>query len=120
VQHLGLRQLEWLFFTSHNHRHDQHPFLMYYPMISTQDLPEPFRAFLGALLSILKNFPVEPSEFKPKLEFDTIERRETPDLEPGDDIEDEGILWQLSIGSHPLPAYFVFNLHPIIRTKESM
>ncbi|KAJ8597732.1 hypothetical protein M405DRAFT_876813, partial [Rhizopogon salebrosus TDB-379] len=84
----------------------------------TQDLPEPFRAFLGALLSILKSFPVGPSEFKPKLEFDTIERRGTPDLEPGDDLEDEGILWQLSIGSHSLPAHFVFNLHGVTQLLE--
>jgi hypothetical protein len=55
-----------------------------------------------------QNFPVGPSEFKPKLEFNTIELRGTPDLEPGDDIEDGGIFWQLSIGSRPLPAYFTF------------
>jgi hypothetical protein len=96
AQCLGIRELEWLFITSHNHwivcrlvRHDQHPFLAYSPTISIEDSSEPFRAFLGAILSVLKDVPVEPSIFSPNLEFDPIEEKEIPGPLLEDDIGDQ-------------------------------
>ncbi|KAH9179316.1 hypothetical protein EDB89DRAFT_2063410 [Lactarius sanguifluus] len=47
--HLGLREMEWLFLT-------------------IKDSSEPFRAFLGAILSVLDGAPVQASEFNPILE----------------------------------------------------
>ena len=53
-------------------RDDEHPFLAYSPMISIDNSSEPFRALLGAILSIVKKVPVEPTEFNPNIELDTI------------------------------------------------
>jgi hypothetical protein len=82
--YLGLRQMEWLFITCHNYwivcrlvRDDDHPFLAYSPKISIEDSSEPFRAFLGAVLSATKGVSVESSAFSPDMQLDTI-------------IEDEG------------------------------
>ena len=88
--------MEWLFLTCHNYwivcrlvRDDHDPFLAYSSMISIDDSSVPFRALLGAILSVVKKVPVEPSEFDPDMELDTIveEQDEGPLAE--DDI-DEG------------------------------
>jgi hypothetical protein len=81
--------MEWFFITCHNHwivchlvRDDHHPFLAYSPMISIDDSSVPFRALLGAILSVVKKVPVEPTEFNPNMELDTLVE------EPEDDIDD--------------------------------
>ncbi|KAF8339291.1 hypothetical protein F5887DRAFT_1062844 [Amanita rubescens] len=85
--YLGLRRMEWLFMTCHNHwivcrlvRDDHHPFLAYSPMISIDDSSVPFRALLGAILSVVKKVPVELTEFDPNMKLDIIveERDEDP------------------------------------------
>ncbi|KAF8344431.1 hypothetical protein F5887DRAFT_1272389 [Amanita rubescens] len=90
--YLGLRRMEWLFITCHNYwivcrlvRDDHHPFLAYSPMISIDDSSVPFRALLGAILSVVKKVPVEPIEFNPNMELDIIveERDEGPLPEDG-------------------------------------
>ena len=48
-------------------RDDDHPFLAYSPMISIEDSSVPFRALLGAVLSIVKNIAVEPIKFNPNM-----------------------------------------------------
>ncbi|KIL55381.1 hypothetical protein M378DRAFT_634291 [Amanita muscaria Koide BX008] len=93
--YLGLRRMEWLFITCHNYwivcrlvRDDQHPFLAYSPMISIDGSSVPFRALLGAILSVVRKVPVEPTEFNPNMELDTIvEERDEGPL-PGDGIDD--------------------------------
>jgi len=77
--YLGLRQMEWLFLTCHNCwivcrlvRDDDHPFLAYSPKISIEDSSEPFRAFLGAVLSVTKGVSVKSSAFNPDMQLDTI------------------------------------------------
>ena len=71
--------MKWQFPTGHNYwiesrlcRDDGHPFLAYSPKITTKDSSEPFRAFLGAILSVLKGVYIEPSTFNPNMQFHTI------------------------------------------------
>ena len=80
--------MEWLFITCHNYwivcrlvRDDHHPFLAYSPMISIDDSSVPFRALLGAILSVVKKVPVERTEFTPNMKLDTL-------VEAKDDIDD--------------------------------
>jgi hypothetical protein len=51
---------------------DDRPFLAYSPMITMKDSSVPFRALLGAILSVVKSVPVEPSEFNADIQLDTI------------------------------------------------
>ncbi|KIK09865.1 hypothetical protein K443DRAFT_127259 [Laccaria amethystina LaAM-08-1] len=81
--YLGLRQMEWLFITCHNYwivchlvKNDHHPFLAYSPMISINGSSAPFRALLGAILSVTKKVPVEPTKFDPNMDLDTIDEGE--------------------------------------------
>ena len=83
--------MQWLFLTCHNYwiacrlvRDDDHPYLVYLPAISIQDSSEPFRAFLGAILSVVKDVPVESSAYNSDMEFDTIEE----EADDEDDIDD--------------------------------
>ena len=85
--------MEWLFLTCHNYwivcrlvRDDDHPYLVYSPEISIKDSSQPFRAFLGAILSVVKGVPVESSAYSPDMGLDTIEEDE-------DDIADSSGLY---------------------------
>jgi hypothetical protein len=87
--------MEWLFLTCHNYwivcrlvRDDDHPFLAYSPKISIKDSSEPFRAFLGAILSVLKGAHIEPSTFNPDMQLDTIIEDTDEGPLPEDDIDD--------------------------------
>lgn len=87
--------MEWLFLTCHNYwivcrlvRDDEHPFLAYSPMISIEDSSVPFRAFLGAILSVANNAFVEPSKFRPDMELDTIIEDEDEGPLPENDADD--------------------------------
>ena len=85
---LGLRQTEWLFLTCHNHwiilrlvkGGSKPPFLAFSPLISMEDTSVLFRAFLGAVLSVVKGRVVEASVFHDPQALDTIEE-EAPDEE---------------------------------------
>jgi hypothetical protein len=86
--------MEWLFLTCHNHwivcrlvRDDDNPYLAYSPGISIQESSEPFRAFLGAILSVVKDVPVESSAYNPNIELDTIEE-EQDDIDDGSEYQD--------------------------------
>ena len=52
---------------------DDHSYLAYSPEITIKDSSEPFRAFLGAFLSIVKDVPVERNAYCSGMEFDIIE-----------------------------------------------
>ncbi|KAM6493292.1 hypothetical protein JOM56_011426 [Amanita muscaria] len=98
--YLGLRQMEWLFLTCHNYwivcrlvRDDQHPYLVYSSKISIEDSSEPFRAFLGAILSVVQGVPVEHSTYSPDMKLDTEE--ESPLTK--DDIDDDSGTYQGSL-----------------------
>jgi hypothetical protein len=87
--------MEWLFLTCHNYwivcrlvKHDRHPFLAYSPLISVDNSSIPFRAFLGAILSVIKAVPVEPSESSPDLQLDTIFEDKDDGPLPQDDVDD--------------------------------
>ena len=92
---LGLRRMEWLFITCHNYwivcrlvRDDHHPFLAYSPMISIDGSSVPFRALLGAILSVIKKVPVEPAEFNPNMKLDTLVKEQDEHPSAKDDIDD--------------------------------
>ena len=92
---LGLRRMEWLFITCHNYwivcclvRDDHHPFLAYSPMISIDGSSVPFRALLGAILSVVKKVPVEPIKFNPNMKLDTLVKGQDECPSPKDDIDD--------------------------------
>ncbi|KAH9015000.1 hypothetical protein EDB84DRAFT_1277475, partial [Lactarius hengduanensis] len=68
--YLGMKNVEWLFLTCHNHWIVCHlvkgikkkePFLAYSLSCSIKNNSEPFQAFLGAILSTLNGVPVQPS-----------------------------------------------------------
>jgi hypothetical protein len=67
---------------------DVKPYLVYSPGISTQNSSEPFRAFLGATLSVAKGVPVERSTYNPGIQLDTIKEEQDDGRLPGDDIDD--------------------------------
>ena len=91
-----MKQKEWLFLTCHNYwvvcrlvKDDNHPFLAYSSMISIKDSSQPFRSFLGAILSVTEGVSVDPSTFDPDMELDTIiEEDEDPSSPPEDDVSD--------------------------------
>ncbi|KAH9004932.1 hypothetical protein EDB86DRAFT_3186805 [Lactarius hatsudake] len=113
--YLGLRKMEWLFLTCHNYwvvcrlvSNDGNPFLAYSPLCSIEDSSEPFRALLGAILSVLKGAPVQASEFNPAMVPDTIPtipEKEEGGSSPEDDVDDgSGEYWGSSttnISSEP-------------------
>ena len=97
--------MEWLFLSCHNYwivcrlvRDDDYPYLVYSPEITVKDSSEPFRAFLGAILSVVKDVPVERSAYSSNMELDIIEEE--------DDIDDDSGAYRGSSGgkattSHP-------------------
>jgi hypothetical protein len=69
------------------------PFLAYSPMCSIEDSSEPFRAVLGAILSVHRNLPVQTSVLSPS--DDTLEEEDTGTLgeeDVGNPEEDTGPL----------------------------
>ena len=52
---------------------DDHPYLAYSPEITINDSSKPFRAFLGAVLSVVKDVPVERIAYRSDVELDIIE-----------------------------------------------
>ena len=95
--YLGLRQMEWLFLTCHNYwivlrlvkGGSKPPFLAFSPLITMEDFSVPFRAFLGAILSVVKGGVVEASVFDGPQGLDTIEE-EAPGEEGPAHISDDG------------------------------
>ena len=90
--------MEWLFLTCYKYwivcrlvRDDDIPYLAYSPGISIQELSEPFRAFLGAILSVVKDVPVESSAYNPNTQLDTIEE-EQHNQAMGRHLQDDGPL----------------------------
>ncbi|KAH8976702.1 hypothetical protein EDB92DRAFT_1810674 [Lactarius akahatsu] len=79
--YLGLREMEWLFLTCHNSwiicrlvsdNDNDNPFLAFSRIFSIEGSSQPFRAFMGAILSVLNGVPVQASEFHPAVALDTI------------------------------------------------
>jgi hypothetical protein len=95
--YLGLKQMEWLFLSCHNYwivcrlvKDDNHPFLAYSPLTSIENTSEPYRAFLGAILSDIKGIAVAPSPFNPDMELDSVveeDKDKVPGIPPQDDID---------------------------------
>jgi len=111
--------MEWLFLSCHNYwivcrlvRDDDHPYLAYSPEISIEDSSEPFRAFLGAILSVVKDVPVERSTYSSDMELDNIEEEEDDGPLPEDDIDDDSGAYQGSSGRRATTG------HPATRTRE--
>ena len=87
-------------------RDDNHPYLAYSPEFTIKDSSEPFRAFLGAILSVVRDVPVEGSTYSSDMELDVIEEKEDEGHLPEDDIDDDSGAYQGSSGggantSHP-------------------
>jgi len=87
--------MEWLFLSCRNYwiacrlvKDDDHTFLAYSSITSIEDSSEPFRAFLGAILSVIKGVPVEPSTFNADMKLDTIIEDEDLGPLPEDDTGD--------------------------------
>jgi len=74
-----------------------HPFLAYSPMISIENSSVPFRALLGAILSVAKKVPVEPTEFNPNMELVTIDEEEDGGPLP-EDVTDDGSTYSACSG----------------------
>ena len=117
--YLGLRQMEWLFLSCHNYwivcrlvRGDDHPYLAYSPEITIKDSSEPFRAFLGAILSVIKDVPVERSAYSSDMELDIIEEEEEDGPLPEDVIGDDSGAYQGSSGGWATTS------HPATRSRE--
>ena len=78
--HLGLRKMEWMFLSCLNYwiicrlvrRDDGKTFLAYSPVSSIENSSEPFRAFLGAVLSVQNGIPVQTSTIDPEMKLDDI------------------------------------------------
>lgn len=66
-----------MFLSCHNYwiichlvsRHDGEPFLVYSPCSSIENSSEPFRAFLGAVLSVQNGVPVHTSTINPEMKL---------------------------------------------------
>ena len=69
-------------------RDDNHPYLAYSPEFTIKDSSEPFRAFLGAILSVVRDVPVEGSTYSS--DMDAIEEEEDDGPLPEDDIDNSG------------------------------
>ena len=69
------------------------PFFAYSPAISIEESSEPFRAFLGAILSVVKDVRVESSAYNPNIPLDTITEEQGDGPLPEHDI-DEGSEYQ--------------------------
>jgi hypothetical protein len=110
--HLGLRHMEWLFLTCHNYwivfrlvSDNDHPHLVYSPEISIENSSAPFRAFIGAILSVVKGVAVQSSAYSSDMEFDTINGEEVEDgSTPKDAISHDAGTCQRSTGSTNRPA----------------
>jgi len=110
--------MDWLFLSCHNYwivcrlvRDDDHPYLAYSPEITIKDSSEPFRAFLGAILSVVKDVPVERSAYSSDMELDIIEEEEDDSPLPEDDIDDDSGAYQGSSGGRATS-------HPATRSRE--
>ena len=98
--------MEWLFLTCHNYwivcrlvKDNNHPYLAYSPKISIEDSSEPFRAFLGSILSVVRDFPVAGSTYSPDMQLDTIEEDDDhDDHSQEDDDDDNSRLYRHSLG----------------------
>ena len=87
--------MEWLFLSCHNYwivcrlvRVTTILILRSGSGITIKDSSEPFRAFLGAILSVIKDVPVERSAYSSDMELDIIEE-EDDGLLPEGDIDDD-------------------------------
>jgi hypothetical protein len=76
-------------------RDDDCSYLVYSPIISIEDSSEPFQAFLGAILSVVKDVPVESSAYNPDIQLNTIKDR---GAEPENDIDDGSGAYRGSLG----------------------
>ncbi|KAH9175244.1 hypothetical protein EDB89DRAFT_347330 [Lactarius sanguifluus] len=93
-----LLKMEWLFLTCHNSwivcrlvSDNDNPFLAFSRIFSIEGSSQPFRAFLGAILSNLNGAPVQASEFHPDVALDTIpEEGEGGSSSSSEDIDGSG------------------------------
>ncbi|KIM44998.1 hypothetical protein M413DRAFT_17851 [Hebeloma cylindrosporum] len=109
--YLGQRHMKWLFISCHDYwivcrlvRHDYHPYLAYSPEITIKDSSEPFRAFLGAILSVVKDVLVERSAYSSDMELDISQEEEHKNPLPGDVIDDDLAAYQGSSGGRAITS----------------
>jgi len=96
--YLGLQKKEWLFLSCHNYwivfrlvKEDSEPaFLTFSPLITMEDSSVPFRAFLGAILSVVKGVVVEASVFDDSQILDTIDEEEVEEESSSTSDADHG------------------------------
>ena len=87
---MGLRNMEWLFLSSHNHwvvcrlvSDSKNPFLAFSSMLNIKDSSVPFRALLGAILSVTNGVPVSTRTFDPQTAvLDPIPEEDSDDSGP--------------------------------------
>ena len=104
--------MEWLFLTCHNYwivcrlvKDANRPYLAYSPEISIKDSSEPGRAFLGAVLSVAKDVPVERSTYSSNMKLDIIKEEEDEGFLPEDDIDDDSGAYLGSSGGKATTSY---------------
>ena len=96
--HLGLRKKEWLFLTCHNYwvvfrlvkGNDKSAFLAFSPLLTMEGSSVPFRAFLGAILSVVKGVAVGASVFDRNQPLNTIDEEEVEEESSSTSDADDG------------------------------
>ena len=86
-------------------RDDDHPYLAYSPEITIEDSSEPFRAFLGAILSVVKDVRIERSAYSSDMELDTIMEEEDSGVLPEDEIDGGSGAYQSSSGGRATTSH---------------
>ena len=86
-------------------RDDNHPYLAYSPKISIEGSSEPFRAFLGAISSVVKDVSVERSAYSSDMKLDIIVEKEEDDPLPENDIDDSSGAYQGNSGGKATTSY---------------
>jgi hypothetical protein len=126
--YLGLRQKEWLFLTSHNYWivirlvSGDRPFIAFSPLISINDSSVPFRAFLGALLSVFKGGVVEASTFDDGQTLDAIDdgpSGSNPSLNPDNGSGDHGPPPKRPVAHRPITRSMVKSGGPTLTVRPS-
>jgi hypothetical protein len=95
--HLGLRKLQWLFLTCHNFwiifrltKVGDDMILAYSPMLDISSSSIPFRAYLGAVLSAVRGFPVNPTVITVGTILDTLPEEDEGEDSTPEDMDDDG------------------------------
>ncbi len=118
--------MEWLFLTCHNHwivlrlvkGGSKPPFLAFSPLITMEDSSVPFRAFLGAILSVVKGVVVGASASDDSQIFDTIDKEEEGSSSISDADGGSGE-YKVRSGQGPVGPRAITHKHAQVTSKKA-